>query len=190
MALVLGSKTLTETHLPMRRGLRRETATLPGSFRPEQMDSYEIGFKTSYLDGGISTSMFMYDYTDAQVIKGYYRRRFQDDAIVDAFVRVLNVGQTDGMGEASTTVAVNEYTTLYLSLGYSIPATGLEDFGSPDSPAAKALAVKEAASSGLKLTGAGKPDCVSRCSSKRWHHRIELRSVLRKRAWRQLGRLS
>ena len=48
---------------------------------------------------------------------------FEDDGVVDAFSgRVLNVGQTDGFGvEASTTVAMNDFTTLYLSgrlLGY------------------------------------------------------------------------
>ena len=102
------------------------------------MDSYEIGFKTSYLDGAgnFDLTAFMYDYTDAQVIS-YVDVDFEDDGVVDAFSgRVLNVGQTDGMGvEASTTVAVNEYTTLYLSLGYlNTEATGLEEICSLDGP--------------------------------------------------------
>ena len=52
------------------------------------------------------------------------------DGSIDAFsARVLNVGQTDGSGvEASTTVAMNDYTTLYLSVGYlDTEATGLSE---------------------------------------------------------------
>ena len=93
----------------------------------------------------------MYDYTDAQVIS-YVDVDFEDDGVVDAFSgRVLNVGQTDGMGvEASTTVAVNEYTTLYYRWATSIPRQRvLKRFAVSMGPVAKALVVKEAASSGL-----------------------------------------
>ena len=88
------------------------------------MDSYEIGFKTSYLDGAgnFDLTAFMYDYTDAQVIQ------YVD--VGDTFsAKVLNAGKTDGMGvEASTTVAISEYTTLYLSIGYlNTDVTGLGD---------------------------------------------------------------
>lgn len=144
-------------------GITQGDGYLPGSFRPEQMDSYEIGFKTSYLDGAgnFDLTAFMYDYTDAQVIS-YVDVDFEDDGVVDAFSgRVLNVGQTDGMGvEASTTVAVNEYTTLYLSLGYlNTEATGLEEICSLDGPGGEGTGCEGSRVFWApKLTGAGKLD--------------------------------
>ena len=105
-------------------GITQADGFRPGTFKPEQMDSYEICFKTSYLDGAgnFDLTAFMYDYTDAQVIQ------YVD--VGDTFsARVLNAGKTDGMGvEASTTVAISEYTTLYLSMGYlNTDVTGLGD---------------------------------------------------------------
>ena len=52
-------------------GITQADGFRPGTFKPEQMDSYEIGFKTSYLDGAgnFDLTAFMYDYTDAQVIQ-------------------------------------------------------------------------------------------------------------------------
>ena len=144
-------------------GITQGDGYLPGSFRPEQMDSYEIGFKTSYLDGAgnFALTAFWYDYTDAQVIS-YVDVDFEDDGFVDAFsARVLNVGQTDGMGiEASTTVAMNEYTTLYLSLGYlDTEATGLEEICSLDGPGGEGTGCEGSRVFWApKLTGAGKLD--------------------------------
>ena len=117
-------------------GITQGDGYLPGSFRPEQMDSYELGFKTSYLDGAGNFDIvaFMYDYKDAQVIS-YVDVDFEDDGVTDAFSgRVLNVGQTDGFGvEASTTVAMSENTTLYLSVGYlDTEATGLSEICGAD----------------------------------------------------------
>ena len=111
-------------------GITQADGFRPGTFKPEQMDSYEIGFKTSYLDGAgnFDLTAFMYDYTDAQVIQ------YVD--VGDTFsARVLNAGKTEGMGvEASTTVAINEYTTFYLSMGYlNTDVTGLGDPNLDDS---------------------------------------------------------
>jgi iron complex outermembrane receptor protein len=127
------------------------------------MDSYEVGFKTSYLDGAgnFDLTAFVYDYTDAQVIS-YVDVDFEDDGIIDAFSgRVLNVGQTDGVGvEASTTIAMNEYTTLYLSLGYlNTEATGLEDICSLDGPDGEGTGCEGSRVFWApKMTGAGKLD--------------------------------
>jgi iron complex outermembrane receptor protein len=112
-------------------GITQSDGYKPGTFRPEQMDSYEVGFKTTYLDGAgnLDITAFFYDYTDAQVIT-YVDVDADGDGSIDAFsARVLNVGQTDGSGvEASTTLAMNEFTTLYLSVGYlDTEATGLSE---------------------------------------------------------------
>ena len=69
-------------------GITQADGFRPGTFKPEQMDSYEIGFKTSYLDGAgnFDLTAFMYDYTDAQVIQ------YVD--VGDTFsARVLNAGR-------------------------------------------------------------------------------------------------
>ncbi len=112
-------------------GITQNDGYKPGTFRPEEMDSYEVGFKTRYLDGAgnFDITAFMYDYTDAQVIS-YVSVDFEDDGVVDAFAgRVLNVGQVDGFGiEASTTVAMSDNATMYLAMGYlDTEASGLSE---------------------------------------------------------------
>ena len=111
---------------------------LPGTFEPETADSFEIGFKTEYLDGrgNFDITLFMYEYEDMQVIN-YVDVDYDNDGVADAFSgRVLNVGQTDGEGiEISTTVALNDHWTLYLAGGYlDTEATGLQDICGLEDP--------------------------------------------------------
>lgn len=96
-------------------GITQADGYLPGTFDPESVDSFEVGLKTSYLDGrgNFDVTMFMYDYTDMQVIS------YVTDENGGFAGRVLNVGQTDGFGiEASTTVALSDNFTLYVAAGY------------------------------------------------------------------------
>ena len=99
---------------------------LPGTFEPETVDSFELGMKTSYLDGrgNLDLTVFLYDYKDMQVIN--YVAVEETGAFAG---RVLNVGQTDGFGvEAATTVALNDNFTLYLAASYlDTEATGIQD---------------------------------------------------------------
>ena len=110
-------------------GITQADGFRPGSFKPEEMDSYELGFKTSYMDGrgNFDITAFMYDYTDAQVISYVDVDLGDGDSTFSA--RVLNVGEVDGFGiEASNTVALSEYSTLYMSVGYlDTEANGLSD---------------------------------------------------------------
>jgi len=107
-------------------GIRQGDGYLPGKFNPETVDSYEIGMKTSYLDGrgNFDITFFMYDYEDMQVIN--YVEVEETGAIAG---RVLNVGQTEGYGvEAATTIALSDNFTLYLSAGYlDTEATGIQN---------------------------------------------------------------
>lgn len=106
-------------------GIAQGDGFLPGTFDPETVDSYEVGFKTSYLDGAgnFDVSLFMYDYEDMQVIEYVVE---EDGRFAG---RVLNAGKVDGYGiEASTTVALNENFTLYVSAGYlDTEATDIEE---------------------------------------------------------------
>jgi iron complex outermembrane receptor protein len=83
---------------------------LPNAFDPETVDSYEIGYKGSLLDGGANFDItaFYYEYEDLQVVT------FDGGASI-----VKNVGSVESSGiEASLTSSLGEYFTLYLSLGY------------------------------------------------------------------------
>lgn len=107
-------------------GLTQGDGYLPGTFDPETVDSYEIGMKTSFLDGrgNFDITLFSYKYEDMQVIS------YVDVPETGAFAgRVLNVGETDGQGiEAAVTVGLNENWTLYLAAGYlDSEATGIQD---------------------------------------------------------------
>ena len=106
---------------------------LPGTFEPETVDSYEIGFKTSFLDGdgNFDVTLFNYTYEDMQVINYVFIEEYENFS-----GRVLNVGETDGQGiEASVTVALNDNWTLYLAGGYlDTEATGIQDICGLEDP--------------------------------------------------------
>jgi iron complex outermembrane receptor protein len=97
------------------------------------VDSYEIGFKTSFLDGAgnFDVTLFNYTYEDMQVINYVFIEEYENFS-----GRVLNVGETDGQGiEASVTVALNDNWTLYLAGGYlDTEATGIQDICGLEDP--------------------------------------------------------
>ncbi len=107
-------------------GITQDDGYLPGTFEPETVDSYEIGMKTSFLDGrgNFDITLFSYQYEDMQVIN--YVLVEETGAFAG---RVLNVGETDGQGiEAAVTVGLNDNWTLYLAAGYlDTEATGIQD---------------------------------------------------------------
>ena len=118
--------------------ITQEDGYLPGTFEPETVDSYEVGLKSSYLDGrgNFDITLFMYDYKDMQVIT-YVNVDFDNDEVPDAFAaRVLNVGETDGIGvEATTTIALSNNLMLYLAASYlDTEATGLEEICGLEDP--------------------------------------------------------
>lgn len=119
-------------------GITQGDGYLPGTFEPETVDSYELGMKSSYLDGrgNFDITVFMYDYKDMQIIN-YVNVDYDNDGVPDAFSgRVLNVGQTDGVGvEATTTVALGDHFVAYLAVGYlDTEATGLEEICGLEDP--------------------------------------------------------
>ena len=82
------------------------------SFQPENVDSYELGYKGTIFDGStnIDVSGFLYDYTDLQI------SFFDADTGANT---VENVGQVDGTGvEGSITSQLTENWNLYLALSW------------------------------------------------------------------------
>ena len=100
-------------------------------FEPETVDSYEVGYKSTIMDGhaDINVSGFLYDYEDLQI------SFFDSDTGANT---VENIGQVDGFGlEGSVTAQFNDNWNLYLALSYlDTEATGLQqvcDGATPDS---------------------------------------------------------
>ena len=99
---------------------------VPGQFKPEDVKSYEIGYKGTLADGRafVDVTAFLYQYTDLQV-------NFWDGA---AFVG--NAGEVDGQGlEASIQIAFTENLDLIASVGYlDTEARGIQFLcnGAPD----------------------------------------------------------
>ena len=90
----------------------------PAQFKPEDVDSYELGYKGLLANGTLKLAVtaFMYEYTDLQV--NYF----------DSGSRVGNAGSVDGSGlEASLQWAINENFELFASAGYlDTEAKGLQ----------------------------------------------------------------
>jgi iron complex outermembrane recepter protein len=99
----------------------------PDSVEPEEVDSYEIGYKDTLFDGAANVDLtaFYYDYTD-----------FQITVSTDSGAsKIANVGQIEAWGlEGSITAGLGEYFTAYLSMGYlDSEATDIQDAcGLPD----------------------------------------------------------
>lgn len=99
---------------------------VPAQFKPEDVTSYEVGYKGTLADGRVTMDVtaFMYEYTDLQV-------NYWDGA---AFVG--NAGNVDGQGiEASIHVAFNDNLNLITSIGYlDTEARGIQFLcgGAPD----------------------------------------------------------
>ncbi len=80
-----------------------------GQFKPEEVDSYEIGWKGLVADGTVSIDLtaFRYDYTDLQV--NYF----------DQGAKVDNVGKVEGQGlEGSLQWAISENWDLMVAAGW------------------------------------------------------------------------
>lgn len=97
------------------------------TFEPETVDSWELGYKDTILDGKANVTMtaFWYDYQDLQVV------------IADGGASsVQNAGVVDGKGlEGTITAALNDNWDLYLAAGYlDTEATKLSDICGLDDP--------------------------------------------------------
>ena len=100
---------------------------LPGTFEPETVDSYEIGYKDSWFDGNanIDLTAFYYEYEDLQILY------FDGGASI-----VDNVGQAESWGmEGSITASLSDNFTLYATAGYlNTEATGVQDICGKEDP--------------------------------------------------------
>ena len=82
---------------------------VPGQFKPEDVVSYEIGYKGVLADGRVALDVtaFVYEFTDLQV------------NFFDQGAKVGNAGEVDGQGiEGSIQIAFTDNLTLIASLGY------------------------------------------------------------------------
>ncbi len=82
----------------------------PTTFDEETVDSYEIGYKDSLLDGAVNfdVTAFYYEYQDLQIV-------FFDGGAS----KVANVGEVEAYGlESSLTAALGDNFTLYLAASY------------------------------------------------------------------------
>lgn len=98
----------------------------PAQFRPEDVQSFEVGYKALLADGRLQLDVttFVYEYTDLQV------------NFFDQGARVGNAGSVDGRGlETTLQWAINENLKLIASAGYlDTEATGIQFLcgGAPD----------------------------------------------------------
>jgi iron complex outermembrane receptor protein len=86
------------------------TVDKPGSYGPETVTSYEIGYKGTVADGRmqISANVFYYDYEDLQAIFGEGPRTI-----------VENVGQVDGTGiELDVNAALGDNANLHIGVSW------------------------------------------------------------------------
>ena len=99
---------------------------VPGQFKPEDVVSYEIGYKGKLADGRVSLDVtaFLYEFTDLQV--NFY----------DVGAKVGNAGEVDGQGiEAAIQVAFTDNLSLVASIGFlDTEITGVQFLcgGAPD----------------------------------------------------------
>lgn len=97
------------------RGANTSTPAVERGFEPESLDSWEIGLKSSWLDGRAITNiaLFMSDYEDMQ-IPGSVGVDTDDDGINDNFVgTVTNAGKAEIQGiEVEATILVSEGFTV------------------------------------------------------------------------------
>ncbi len=98
----------------------------PAQFRPEDVQSYEVGYKGLLADGKVSWNVtgFMYDYTDLQV------------NFFDQGAKVGNAGDVEGKGvETTLQVAFNDNWDFVISAGWlDTEARGIQFLcgGAPD----------------------------------------------------------
>lgn len=101
------------------------------TFQPETVDSYELGYKGTLMDGSAELSLngFVYDYKDLQI--SFFDAGFGANT-------VENVGQVDGMGiEGSLNAQFTDNWGLYLAASWlDTESTGVQqvcDGPTPDS---------------------------------------------------------
>jgi len=98
-----------------------EDGVVPGQFKPEDVNSYEIGYKGTWFNGAAlaNVTAFYYEYTDLQITVG----------TESGATLVENAGEVEAWGiEASFTAGLGDYVTAYLALGYlDSEANKLED---------------------------------------------------------------
>ncbi|MAT90984.1 MAG: hypothetical protein CME59_09075 [Halioglobus sp.] len=100
----------------------------PDQVDPEEVDSWEIGYKDSFLDGGANFDItaYYYDYTDLQVTVG----------TEGGPTLTKNAGTVETWGvESAVTAALGEYFTTYLGLAYmDSEATDIQDICGLEDP--------------------------------------------------------
>ena len=103
-----------------------EDGVVPAQFKPEDVKSYEIGYKGLFANGTMQVDLtaFVFDYTDLQV--NYF----------DQGGKVDNLGQVDGQGiEGSLQWAISENWDFRLAMGWlETEAFGVQRIcnGAPD----------------------------------------------------------
>jgi len=99
---------------------------VPAQFKPEDVKSYEVGYKGYLASGSVALDLtaFLYEYTDLQV--NYF----------DGGAKVTNLGSVDGQGiEGSIQWAINENWDITLAAGWlETEAFGVQTIcgGAPD----------------------------------------------------------
>ena len=94
-------------------GITQASGFRPDQFKPEYVDSYELGYKDEWFDGNATVDLtaFYYEYTDLQILT------YDVDAGGAALVK--NVGEVDALGiEGTIRTALNDNFTLFLALSY------------------------------------------------------------------------
>ena len=106
----------------------KEDGFRPDSFEPEEVDSYEIGYKGTWFNGAAlaNVTAFYYEYTDLQITVG----------TESGATLVENAGEVEAWGiEASFTAGLGDYVTAYLALGYlDSEANKLQDICALEDP--------------------------------------------------------
>jgi iron complex outermembrane receptor protein len=91
-------------------GLTQADGFLPNQFQPETVDSFELGYKGSLMDGNANVDLtaFYYEYEDLQVV------------VADGGASIVdNVGAVEAWGlEGSITTRLSDNFNLYLAMGY------------------------------------------------------------------------
>ncbi|MEJ2530549.1 MAG: TonB-dependent receptor [Halioglobus sp.] len=108
--------------------LTQEDGFLPDTFDPEEVDSYEIGYKGAWFNGATlaNVTAFYYEYTDLQVQVG----------TESGATLIENAGEVEAWGiEASFTAGLGDYVTAYVALGYlDSEANKLQDICALEDP--------------------------------------------------------
>jgi iron complex outermembrane receptor protein len=101
--------------------MRGNERVFPGTvdgYEPETVDSYEIGMKTTALDGDLifNVTAFLADYTDLQITTQQF---VEFNGVPTNVTAVVNAGKQENKGlEVETVYRPNEYVQLTAMVGY------------------------------------------------------------------------